>query len=81
MLTVQGFYIGVDIARDEQRIGAGVKDFNINVGDVKEKYMFETVSTEEDRNAIEVIFNSNKSAIPITIKAHTYAKFYIFIDI
>ena len=43
--------------------------------------MLETVSTEEDKNAIEVIFNSNKSPVPITIKAHTYAKLYAFVDI
>ena len=65
MLSVRGFYINIVIARDEQSIDFGVKQININVGASTEKYMFETVSTEEDKNAIEVIFNNDKSPIPI----------------
>lgn len=43
--------------------------------------MFETVSTDENKNGIEVKLVNRREEIPVTLTAATHAEFYIFLDV
>ena len=85
-ITISNFFIRAEIAREFEVVNVGLKEGNIIdyvSGDThKGVYMFENVSTQKDKNAIEIVFSHHaKEAIPIKISAKTNAEFYIFLNI
>ena len=85
-ITINNFFIKAEIAREFEEVNVGLTKFNIldfiSENENEGTFMFENVSTQSHKNAIEVEFSHHaKHAVPIKINAQTNAEFYIFLNI